>query len=69
MKAETLINIFIGVCFAGFLACVALLSYIRTDKPKQKPTKCDTVKTKDDCGFCGVIKTYSLNVNCYHWEE
>jgi organic hydroperoxide reductase OsmC/OhrA len=67
MKTETLINIGIAACFAGFVACVALLAHIRNDKPKTEAKTIDTVKS--DCNWCNVVKTYSLNVNCYHYGD
>ena len=71
MKTETLLNIGIGACLIGILMCVVLWINI-VDTPNAispKPKPADTIRTKDSCDWCGVIKTYSLNVNCYHYGD
>jgi len=71
MKTQTLLNIGIVACLIGILMCAVLWINI-VDKPNAispKPKAPDTVRTKDSCDWCGVIKTYSLDVNCYHYGD
>lgn len=71
MKTETIINIGIVACMIGIALCAVLWINIvdtpNTISPKPKPV--DTVIVQDSCNYCGVIKTYSLNVNCYHYGD
>jgi hypothetical protein len=68
MKTETIINTGIVLAIIGFLCSVALLVVMRKDNPKHETPK-EKKQEYDSCGFCRVVKQYSLNVNVHHYGD
>jgi hypothetical protein len=56
------------IIFTVFLFGLLAFTLNKTEPEPIKPYQVDTVCT-EECGWCAVVKAYSLNVTCVHYGD